>query len=101
MWYFLPFIEAGLVNSVGLAIIMVRSDLKGLGLGHRLMTEIIDYARDRGLKRIFGEVLRENTSMLRMARELGFAREDVPDEPGIIHVTISLDGLPALSQHSA
>lgn len=81
--------------------IMVRSDLKGLGLGHRLMTEIIDYARDRGLKRIFGEVLRENTSMLRMARELGFAREDVPDEPGIIHVTISLDGLPALSQHSA
>ncbi|WP_343715700.1 GNAT family N-acetyltransferase [Inquilinus sp.] len=81
--------------------IMVRSDLKGLGLGHRLMTEIIDYARDRGLKRIFGEVLRENTSMLRMARELGFAREDVADEPGIIHVTISLDGLPALSQHPA
>ncbi|WP_152613696.1 GNAT family N-acetyltransferase, partial [Inquilinus limosus] len=81
--------------------IMVRSDLKGLGLGHRLMTEIIDYARSRGLKRIFGEVLRENVTMLRMAGELGFAREDVPDEPGIIHVTISLDGLPALSQHPA
>ncbi len=81
--------------------IMVRSDLKGQGLGHRLMTEIIDYARSRGLRRIFGEVLRENTGMLRMAAELGFARADVPDEPGIIHVTISLDGLPALSQHSA
>ena len=26
----------------------------------------------------------------------GFARADVPDEPGIIHVTISLDDLPAL-----
>jgi len=80
--------------------IMVRSDLKGQGLGHRLMTEIIDYARSRGLNRIFGEVLRENTTMLRMAGELGFARADVPDEPGIIHVTISLDDLPALSQHS-
>ncbi|TSD85742.1 GNAT family N-acetyltransferase [Mycobacterium sp. KBS0706] len=80
--------------------IMVRSDLKGQGLGHRLMTEIIDYARSRGLKRIFGEVLRENTTMLRMAGEFGFARADVPDEPGIIHVTISLDDLPALSQHS-
>jgi acyl-CoA synthetase (NDP forming)/RimJ/RimL family protein N-acetyltransferase len=80
--------------------IMVRSDLKGHGLGHRLMTEIIDYARSRGLKRIFGEVLRENVTMLRMAGELGFARADVPDEPGIIHVTISLDDLPALSQHS-
>ncbi|MFE0758698.1 GNAT family N-acetyltransferase [Inquilinus sp. NPDC058860] len=81
--------------------IMVRSDLKGHGLGHRLMSEIIDYARSRGLKRIFGEVLRENVTMLRMAEELGFARADVPDEPGIIHVTISLDDLPALSQHSA
>ncbi|MGK9235273.1 GNAT family N-acetyltransferase [Inquilinus limosus] len=80
--------------------IMVRSDLKGLGLGHRLMTEIIGYARSRGLKQIFGEVLRENVTMLRMAEELGFAREDVPDEPGLIHVTISLDDLPDLSQHS-
>jgi acetyltransferase len=80
--------------------IMVRSDLKGQGLGHRLMTEIIDYARSRGLKRIFGEVLRENITMLRMAGELGFAREDVPDEPGLIHVTISLDGIACLGQHS-
>ncbi|MGK9170853.1 GNAT family N-acetyltransferase [Inquilinus limosus] len=80
--------------------IMVRSDLKGQGLGHRLMTEIIVYARSRGLKRIFGEVLRENVTMLRMAEELGFAREDVPDEPGIIHVTISLDDLSDMGQHS-
>jgi len=80
--------------------IMVRSDLKGQGLGHRLMTEIIGYARSRGLKRIFGEVLRENVTMLRMAEELGFARADVPDEPGIIHVTISLDEIAGLSQHS-
>ncbi|MGO4726212.1 MULTISPECIES: bifunctional acetate--CoA ligase family protein/GNAT family N-acetyltransferase [unclassified Inquilinus] len=80
--------------------IMVRSDLKGHGLGSRLMTEIIAYARSRGLKRIYGEVLRENVTMLRMAGELGFAREDVADEPGIVHVTISLDDLPALGQHS-
>jgi acetyltransferase len=80
--------------------IMVRSDLKGHGLGSRLMTEIIAYARSRGLRRIYGEVLRENVTMLRMAGELGFAREDVADEPGIVHVTISLDDLPALGQHS-
>jgi acetyltransferase len=80
--------------------IMVRSDLKGHGLGSRLMTEIIAYARSRGLKRIYGEVLRENVTMLRMAGELGFARKDVADEPGIVHVTISLDDLPALGQHS-
>lgn len=80
--------------------IMVRSDLKGQGLGYRLMQDIMTYARGRGLKRIFGEVLRENVTMLRMAEELGFAREDVPDEPGIVHVTISLDDVSGLGQHS-
>jgi acetyltransferase len=71
--------------------IMVRSDLKGQGLGYRLMTEIIAYARSRKLARIFGEVLRENTTMLRMVDELGFVREDVPEEPGLVRVTIVLD----------
>jgi acetyltransferase len=52
--------------------VLVQSDLKGRGLGYRLMSEILDYAKRRGLKRVFGHVLSENTSMLRMARELGF-----------------------------
>ncbi|TSD85490.1 bifunctional acetate--CoA ligase family protein/GNAT family N-acetyltransferase [Mycobacterium sp. KBS0706] len=70
--------------------IMVRSDLKGQGLGYRMMTEVIAYARSRGLARISGEILRENATMLRMAEELGFKRETVPDEPGLVRVTISL-----------
>ncbi|MGL4959775.1 MAG: GNAT family N-acetyltransferase [Inquilinus sp.] len=71
--------------------IMVRSDLKGQGLGYRLMTEIIAYARSRGLERISAEILRENATMLRMAEELGFKCEAVPDEPGLMRVTISLN----------
>jgi len=70
--------------------VMVRSDLKGQRLGHRLMTEIISYARSRGLARISGEILRENATMLRMAEELGFKCEAVPDEPGLMRVMISL-----------
>jgi len=70
--------------------IMVRSDLKGQGLGYRLMTEIIAYSRSRGLERISGEILRENATMLRMAEELGFKCEAVPDEPGLVKVTIAL-----------
>ncbi|WP_342240008.1 GNAT family N-acetyltransferase, partial [Inquilinus sp. OTU3971] len=69
--------------------IMVRSDLKGQGLGYRLMTEIIAYARGRGLAQISGEILRENATMLRMAEELGFKREIVPDEPELVRVTIA------------
>jgi acetyltransferase len=62
--------------------IMVRSDLKGTGLGYSLMCAILDYARQAGVRRVFGEVLKENERMLRMARELGFtirAPEGVSD----------------------
>ncbi len=52
--------------------VLVRSDLKGQGLGWKLMELIIAYARSEGLKRIEGEVLAENTSMIEMCRKLGF-----------------------------
>ena len=40
--------------------IMLRSDFKGRGLGWQLMRLIIDYAKDKGLKRIEGRVLAQN-----------------------------------------
>jgi len=52
--------------------VLVRSDLKGQGLGWKLMEMIIAYARSEGLQRIEGEVLAENASMLQMCSELGF-----------------------------
>lgn len=63
--------------------ILLRSDLKGRGLGWKLMELIIDYARNEGLKRIEGQVLRENTVMLRMCTELGFHVADDPQEMGM------------------
>jgi GNAT superfamily N-acetyltransferase len=59
--------------------VTVRSALKGHGLGWLLMQRIIDYARMIGLERMHGQVLAENTTMLRMCAELGF---DVADDPG-------------------
>ena len=70
--------------------VLVRSDLKGKGLGFRLMTEIIAYARGRGTRHIFGEILRENTTMLKMCEELGFDREPHVDDPGLVLVTVDL-----------
>jgi acetyltransferase len=52
--------------------ILLRSDLKGRGLGWALMQLIIEYARSEGLKVISGDVLAENTAMLDMCRDLGF-----------------------------
>jgi acetyltransferase len=69
--------------------VMVRSDMKGLGLGYRLMNELIGYARGRNLKALSGDVIAANTTMLKMAAELGFER--VPtDEPGLARVRIDL-----------
>jgi acetyltransferase len=52
--------------------VLVRSDMKGKGLGWLLMQTLIEYARNEGLSRIEGQVLKENTTMLTMCRELGF-----------------------------
>ena len=76
--------------------VMVRSDKKGVGLGYRMMQEIIDYARERGLKVIFGEILRENHTMIEMCRSLGFAHSAHPDEPQtMVRARIDLEALPA------
>jgi acetyltransferase len=70
--------------------ILLRSDLKGRGLGWALMEVIIEYARSDGLRRIRGDVLRENTVMLRMCQELGFDIRTDQDDPGIQIVSLDL-----------
>ncbi|TMJ00284.1 MAG: GNAT family N-acetyltransferase [Alphaproteobacteria bacterium] len=70
--------------------VIVRSELKGHGLGWLLMQRMIDYARALGLKRVYGQVLAENTTMLRMCAELGFHIEDDPHQRGIRLVTLQL-----------
>lgn len=72
--------------------VLVRSDMKGKGLGSLLMREILAYAKDRGIHEVFGEVLRENVSMLGLCRELGFAAHDNPDDHGIVEVSVKLQG---------
>jgi len=57
--------------------ILVRSRLKGHGLGWLLMRRVIDYAKEKGLRRVYGDVLVENTTMLQMCAELGFHALDV------------------------
>lgn len=81
--------------------ILLRSDLKGRGLGWELMQLLIDYARTEGLTSLFGEVSNENITMLAMCRELGFDVTSNPGEPGISSVSLNL--APAageLSRHS-
>ncbi len=70
--------------------ILVRSDLKGRGLGWLLMQMIIEYARAEGLKAIEGQVLSENAAMLEMCKELGFHIASDPDDPDICVVRLAI-----------
>jgi acetyltransferase len=72
--------------------ILVRSRLKGHGLGWLLMRRIIDCAYEKGLRRVYGDVLVENTTMLQMCAELGFRSQDIGS--GIRRVVLDLGNKP-------
>jgi acetyltransferase len=72
--------------------ILVRSDVKGRGLGYLLMQLIIEYARSEGLKAIEGQVLSENATMLAMCRELGFKLQPDLQDPEACIVKLALFG---------
>ena len=69
--------------------VIVRSDLKGKGLGSALMQHLIAYARAEGLEGMRGDVLLANTGMLNLCRHLGFAL-DVASQTDVVRVRISL-----------
>jgi acetyltransferase len=72
--------------------IIVRHDMTGRGLGKLMMRRIIDYATKRGIGEVFGDVLRENTTMLRLCEKLGFTQTRMPEEPGLVRVVLDLRG---------
>ena len=77
-------------NERGEYAIIVRHDMTGMGLGVLLMRRIVDYARRRGIREIYGDVLRENRTMLRLCEVLGFTKSSSPDGLDIVRVTLKL-----------
>jgi acetyltransferase len=74
--------------------IILRTRLKGHGLGWLMMKHMIANAKDKGLKTVHGQVLGENLTMLRMCEELGFHLADDPLERGVKVVTLPLAEVP-------
>ena len=80
------------IHETGEYAILLRSDLHGRGLGWVLMQLIIEYAKSEGLSRIYGEILQENSVMLKMCRELGFKIKTDAEDGGVCDVPLALEG---------
>ncbi len=70
--------------------ILIRSDIQGAGLGHRLMGKLIAFLRGRGTQRLVGSVLAENAAMLKLAATFGFVQTQDPDEPTTRRIVLAL-----------
>ncbi|MCC5870138.1 MAG: bifunctional acetate--CoA ligase family protein/GNAT family N-acetyltransferase, partial [Gammaproteobacteria bacterium] len=73
--------------------IIVRSDIKGRGLGRILLEKLVRYCRARGIGELVGEVLQDNRRMLALSRELGF--EIGPARQGVCEVRLRTGEAPA------
>lgn len=70
--------------------ILLRSDLKGIGLGRALMELIINWAKAEELQRVHSQVLAENGPMLALCRDLGFEITLDPDDISVRRVALDL-----------
>ncbi|TYQ21603.1 UNVERIFIED_ORG: acetyl-CoA synthetase (ADP-forming)/acetyltransferase [Zoogloea ramigera] len=69
--------------------IIIRSDLKGKGLGYILFGKLVDYFRARGTAEIVGDALAENLGVQKLVRHFGGVV--LPhQEPGMVRLQLSL-----------
>ncbi|MDK9704988.1 MAG: bifunctional acetate--CoA ligase family protein/GNAT family N-acetyltransferase [Sulfuritalea sp.] len=81
-------------NATAEFAIVIRSDMKGQGLGSRLMRKMIEYSRERGIRIFSGDVMYDNQPMLDLLKGLGFTFGR-SEEAGIVRCTLDLQPAPA------
>ena len=74
--------------------VIVRSDLKGRGLGHVLMGTLVDFVRQRGTQRLVGLVLRENLPMRSLALSQGFELDEAGSDIDALRFVLELARAP-------
>ena len=73
--------------------IIVRSDLKGRGLGHLLMQMLIDVLTQRGTQRLVALVLPENTAMRALALSHGFVLDEAGSDSDALRFVLTCASL--------
>lgn len=70
--------------------IVIADAWQGRGIGRLLMTKLIDVARGRGIREMFGEILATNHGMLMLVKSLGFRLSRHPDDGTVVHAVLDL-----------
>ncbi len=70
--------------------LVVSDQWQRQGIGHRLMHQLMEVARDRGLETMEGEVLSNNFKMLDLMKSLNFSISTSPEDNSIKQVAIDL-----------
>jgi acetyltransferase len=71
--------------------IVVADEWQEHGLGHHLMSQLIEIARSRGLATMSGDILAVNQPMLAFVANLGFAIGEVKGEADLKRATLALE----------
>ncbi len=70
--------------------IVIGDPWQGQGIGRTLCEHVITVARTQGLRRIYMDVLRENTAMRALGKKLGFS-EMKSEDPDLVKLHLELD----------
>jgi len=70
--------------------IIVRSDIKGQGLGYILLDKLIAYCRRRGTRQIVGEALAHNKGVLDLVRHFDFNVDPSAGDAGTVMLRLDL-----------
>jgi len=76
-------------NDIAEFALVVRSELKGKGLGRLLLKSMIDYSRGHGTRELRGETLAGNLRMQHLAQGLGFTLRTGTDA-GTVNLHLAL-----------
>lgn len=61
---------------------------QGMGLGSRLLAELLATARRDGVRTVHGQLLRDNRPAARLLKRHGFALEPHPDDPVLLRAVL-------------
>lgn len=70
--------------------LVVADDWQNKGIGTRLLGQLIDSAKAKRFRYMVGEVLTDNSPMLKLVKMLGFSVSPCVDDPGVRAVTLPL-----------